>query len=137
VPPVYFLRIEFSGWNLDSAPLTVYGAALDFSGQESPDGAAEQQSIVELLDFAFFDDDTTVLLVRIAGKLAGQGQHCIPQCFDVNGSGFRRNRVPCSSNAHLTDIPSVIRSKRVKCNGGVQGDVVGSVPGGSAKRVCT
>jgi len=68
--PVYFLRIESPGWNLDSAPLTVYGAALDFSGQESLGVTTGEQSIVELLDYAFFDDDTTVLLVRTDGELA-------------------------------------------------------------------
>lgn len=65
---VYFLRIEFSGWNLDSGPLTVYGAALDFSGQELPGAPAGERTIVELLDYAFFDDDTTVLLVRAEGE---------------------------------------------------------------------
>lgn len=65
---VYFLRIEFSGWNLDSGPLTVYGAALDFSGQELPGAPAGERTIVELLDYAFFDDDTTVLLVRADGE---------------------------------------------------------------------
>jgi hypothetical protein len=91
--------------------LTVYGAALDFSGHEALGIPSGEQSTVELLDYAFFDDDTTVLLVRTDGELENM---FVPATLDVNGSGFCRNRVPCSSNAHIINISFAVRSK---CNG--------------------
>lgn len=62
--PVYFLRIEYPGWDLDSPPIAIFGAALDFGDLDS---AGDEQSGVELLDLAFFDDETTVLLLRTEG----------------------------------------------------------------------
>lgn len=66
---VYFVRVEYSGWALDSAPIAVSGAALDYSADGSLDVGSENgdNDIVELLDLAFFDDDATVLLVRAEG----------------------------------------------------------------------
>lgn len=63
------MRIEYSGWALDSAPIAVFGAALDYSKEDSPDVGTENgdDDLVELLDLAFFDDETTVLLVRSEG----------------------------------------------------------------------
>jgi hypothetical protein len=70
---VYFLRIEYEGWELGGPPQKLSIAALDcspstalgLSDRIAGTGAHEE---VEVLDLAFFDDETSVALVRLDGE---------------------------------------------------------------------
>lgn len=73
---VYFLRIEYAGWELGSEPRGLTAAVLDLSESESSaesdirdSGDADSaDTAIELLDMAFYNDASSVLLARARGE---------------------------------------------------------------------
>lgn len=67
---MYFLRIEYLGWELGKEPRGISAAVLDLSDsnvdhlRDSGDGDTN----IEILDVAFYNDETSVLLVRARGE---------------------------------------------------------------------
>ena len=73
---VYFLRIEYAGWELGSEPRGITAAVLDLSESESSaesdirdsGDAGSADTAIELLDMAFYNDVSSVLLARAHGE---------------------------------------------------------------------
>ncbi|KAF8308027.1 hypothetical protein DL93DRAFT_1965406 [Clavulina sp. PMI_390] len=74
IDSVYYLRLDYSGWNLDQPPIGVFGAVLkceDQLGDDLLEPDEDHGEVVpekaQILDVAFFDDETSVVLLRSEG----------------------------------------------------------------------